>query len=351
MSKYNQIYGKFSVGAGSWMDEKLFEKNLRNPFSKEVISSFKKTILKDLKRINIHNKIKKMEVMDVGSGRQSLALLALGAKKVDHYDISFNNIKKIKKYTKNISNFKSYQKDICLNNFNNDRLYDFIYLQGIIQHTKIPEEALINIGKACKNKGIVWLYHYQPTCLKYFYIDTLRKVFKKKDFQKLEKKLLKAQYSKKLINFFFDDVGCDYIHFKNPNNYKKIMEKMGFTQFYKKDLVELDKGIKFNNIGACLTAYRNVKKNPHKKIIYKKEFIDIWNKKYYRENLQNKIDILQKINKKIILFFKIKRINVQQKIDLIKPIIDGYMEYKKSTTLKEVMKIYYLTNNLITKKE
>ena len=34
-----------------------------------------------------------MDVMDVGSGRQSIALLSLGAKSVDHYDISANNIK------------------------------------------------------------------------------------------------------------------------------------------------------------------------------------------------------------------------------------------------------------------
>ena len=58
MHSYNQIYGDLSVGAGSWMDNKLFKKNLAYPFSKQVINSFKKVILKDLKRINIHNKIK-----------------------------------------------------------------------------------------------------------------------------------------------------------------------------------------------------------------------------------------------------------------------------------------------------
>ena len=64
MYSYNQIYGDLSVGAGSWMDNKLFKKFGLSIF-KQVINSFKKVILKDLKRINIHNKIKNMDVMDV----------------------------------------------------------------------------------------------------------------------------------------------------------------------------------------------------------------------------------------------------------------------------------------------
>ena len=65
MHSYNQIYGDLSVGAWELKDNKLFKKNLAYPFSKQVINSFKKVILKDLKRINIHNKIKNMDVMDV----------------------------------------------------------------------------------------------------------------------------------------------------------------------------------------------------------------------------------------------------------------------------------------------
>ena len=38
---YNQIYGQRSVGGGSWMSKKLFKKNLSDPYSKDIINSFK----------------------------------------------------------------------------------------------------------------------------------------------------------------------------------------------------------------------------------------------------------------------------------------------------------------------
>ncbi len=351
MHSYNQIYGDLSVGAGSWMDDKLFKKNLAYPFSKQVINSFKKVILKDLKRINLHNKIKNMDVMDVGSGRQSIALLSLGAKSVDHYDISANNIKRVKKYCKNINNLKSYQKDICLNDFNKQKLYDFIYLQGIIQHTKIPEDALKNVCNACKTNGIIWLYHYQPTSLNYFYVKTLRKVFRNNNLVKLEKELIKLNYTAKLINFLMDDIGCDYIHFKNPNNYKKIMEQMGFVQFYRKNVTNLDKGIKFNNLGACLTAYKKMHKPSKKNVFYKGGYIDIYDIKNYKNKTKKNIRILKKVDKKVKFFFKKKKFKIRKKIEFVKPIIDGYMNFRKKTTLKEVVKIYNLTNELILLKE
>ena len=86
-----------------------------------------------------------------------------------------------------------------------------------------------------------------------------------------------------------DDIGCDYIHFKNPNNYKKIMQQMGFVQFYRKDVTNLDKGIRFNNIGACLTAYRKICKSPKKKVFYKEGKIDIFDTKNYKN--KTKINI------------------------------------------------------------
>ena len=139
MLSYNQIYGLRTVGAGSWMSNKLFKKNLTDPFSKVVINSFKKPISLDLKRIGLLKKIKNLEIMDVGTGRQALAFLEMGAKAVDLYDISKHNINKIKKLVKEKKSFKFKRADICKKNFNKKKKYDLIYLQGIIQHTKKPK--------------------------------------------------------------------------------------------------------------------------------------------------------------------------------------------------------------------
>ena len=208
--------------------------------------------------------------MDVGSGRQAVAFLKLGAKSVDHYDISVNNTKKISAHCKNEKNFVSKKGDICERNFNKNKKYDFIYLQGVIHHTKSPFQALQNISNACNQNGIVWLYHYQPTSLSFIYADTLRKIFKKRHLEYLNTKLIKKELQEKNISSLIDDLGCDYIHFLKPQYYKKIMENLGFKQFYKKDVMNINNGISFDNIGACLTAYKKLGKCKRKFLFKKK---------------------------------------------------------------------------------
>ena len=71
------FYGNYSFG------------NIYNLLlDKKKISEFKKIIYQDLKNGKINDSLKDKIIMDVGTGRQSLALSLLGAKKVYHYDIS-----------------------------------------------------------------------------------------------------------------------------------------------------------------------------------------------------------------------------------------------------------------------
>ena len=352
MKSYNQIYGDLSVGAGSWMDNRLFEQNIKSPFSNLVIKSFKKQISKDLKRIKILHKIKKMSVMDVGSGRQAAAFMKLGARSVDHYDISAYNIRKIKKHLKNKKKFFSKLGDICKKNFNKNKKYDFIYLQGIIHHTKYPSKALQNISEACNQNGIVWLYHYQPTSLNYLYAITLRKIFKKKNLGYLNRKLIILNYNKKKINFLMDDLGCDYIHFLKPQYYKKIMESLGFKQFYKKDVEDLDKGIKFNNMGACLTAYKKIGKYK-KKIFISEKKIDVFDLKNYKKKIKKQVAIIKTFDKKIFKILNNKKIKIDEKMNDLEPIIKGFTVFEKKTSLTDIISVYKKTyqNLLIRNKK
>ena len=74
----------------------------------------------------------------------------------------------------------------------------------------------------------------------------------------LKKELLKIGISFKTIDNLMDDLGCDYMHLYNPKFYKINLEKSGFKQFYKKDVMDIDKGINCNvNKPTCLTAYKN----------------------------------------------------------------------------------------------
>ena len=59
MKKYNQIYGKYSQGTGSWLDLKNFKDLKKNFFNKNIKESYQAQILQDLLRMGISKKIKR----------------------------------------------------------------------------------------------------------------------------------------------------------------------------------------------------------------------------------------------------------------------------------------------------
>tara|TARA_B100000579_G_scaffold391325_1_gene366455 strand:+ start:1215 stop:2267 length:1053 start_codon:yes stop_codon:yes gene_type:complete len=334
MKFYNQIYGNKSVGAGSWMSKKLFKENLINPFSKNVIKSFKKQIYKDFKRIKVLKKLKNFDVMDVGSGRQALAILEMGAKSVDHYDISLNNINKFRKILKNKKLIRTIHADICKKNFNK-KIYDLIYLQGIIHHVKYPYMALNNISKATNKFGIVWLYHYQCTSPVYFYISTLRNIFNKKKLSSLFYQLNKLNFSKKKLDFLMDDLGCDFIHLYNPKYYKINMENLGFKQFYQKEVINIDNGINYNlNKPSCLTAYKKEKIYKKKKINNFRKKINVFDYKNYIMSQQKSIKELNLLNRKIIKYLKKNRRKINEIIKIVKPLLESYFNFANQDKLQ-----------------
>ena len=95
---YNQVYGKFSTASGVWLKNKSYKNSKENIFTDEIIETYETKVLQDLMRMNLEKKIKDMSVMDVGSGRHSLALERLGAKKIDLVDISKANYVRMKKF-------------------------------------------------------------------------------------------------------------------------------------------------------------------------------------------------------------------------------------------------------------
>ena len=82
----NNFYGKFSTGSS-------FDGMHKNFYSKKNILYISRLINKNLKKMGIKkNFLKDKIIMNVGSGRESLALLNYNPKKIFHYDISNTNI-------------------------------------------------------------------------------------------------------------------------------------------------------------------------------------------------------------------------------------------------------------------
>ena len=344
MKLYNQIYGNLSRGAGSWMKKSTFNLMEKNDYRNKIIGSYKKQVSLDLQRIKLKNFLKKIDIMDVGSGYQALAFKVLGAKSVDHYDISKYNIKNFKYFlSKTNININSHLADICNKNFNKDKTYDFIYLQGIIHHTKNPINALKNLENSLRKLGIIWLYHYQPTSALYFYILALREIFKKKDLLELKKILHNLNYDLQKVNFIMDDLGCDYIHLFSSEFYEKVMIKLGFKNFYKKDYIKINKGINYNiNKPSCLTAYKKINKKRNIKKLKLPVKFNVFNFRNYIKIQQDDIKKISFLKQKILTFLRKKKLNNKEKFQLVKPLFDGYFSYKRRNKFlfKNVLKNY-----------
>ena len=257
--KYNQVYGRFSLGTGNWIKKSLFEKGKEDVYAPSVIDSYVKQVSLDLSRIKIEKELKNLSVMDVGTGRQSLAFYKLGAKKVTHYDISATNVKNFSQYTKlNNIPIKSFNVDICDSDFNGTNKFDFIYLQGIIQHVKNPYSAIKNLSDASKKGAKLWFYNYQAGPIQHLYAEALRKIIPRRiKYQNLTLKLKRSNFSLKNIDMIIDDLGCSYRNLIKNNSYKKTLNQFGFSRYFIKDVENQNKGLDLRTKTlACISAYK-----------------------------------------------------------------------------------------------
>ena len=276
--KYNQVYGDRSTGTGFWLEDSLFELGKVDMYHKDIIDSYINQVSIDLQRISVLDYIKDYVTMDVGTGRQAIAIHRLGAKAVNHFDISEANIQRFNSYIKkNDISIKSKLADICDENFNDKKLFDFIYLQGIIQHVRDPYLAIKNLSFASKNNTKIWFYNYQAGHLVHLYSDAFRKILSKNiNFDTLITQLKNKNFSTKSIDGIIDDCGCTYRHLIANDVYKKALEKFGFNRFFTKDVEIQDKGLDLKTKrAACISGFIKSKKYDEKNKITSKDFIHL----------------------------------------------------------------------------
>ena len=154
----NNFYGKYSSGAKSGKNKNSF-------FLKKNISLIEKQIYKNCNKMGLNkNNLQNKIIMNVGSGREALALMQFNPKKIYHYDISKDNIDRFKKIIKQkkLSNKISSEKFDLSKNTLPKKKFDFIYLHGIIQHTKDINKSITNICNSLKINGYMWFYFYRP---------------------------------------------------------------------------------------------------------------------------------------------------------------------------------------------
>ena len=121
---------------GKFYGEYSFGNMYSNILSEDGINENKDIVEYDLKVAGILKNLDKLDVMDVGTGRQSLSLSMLGAKSVDHYDLSKAHVERFSqllndKYSH--LNIKTHNLDLCESALPIEK-YDFVYLSGIVHH-------------------------------------------------------------------------------------------------------------------------------------------------------------------------------------------------------------------------
>ena len=66
------------------IEDELFELGKQDIFNEKIMDVYIRQVKTDIKRIFLEEKINNFNVMDVGTGRQALALKKIGARSVIH---------------------------------------------------------------------------------------------------------------------------------------------------------------------------------------------------------------------------------------------------------------------------
>lgn len=156
------VYGKYSLGSGailSYVDQVWSE--LADP---KVLAGYETSIRRYMVKsgIPIEN-FAKWKVMDVGTGRQALTFLNFGAVEVAHFDISPENVARLDTFRMANGLEKRLTTTCCdlvQTDLGTDR-FDFIYLNGIVQHFSDVGLGVTRCMRALRPGGLLWLYFYR----------------------------------------------------------------------------------------------------------------------------------------------------------------------------------------------
>ena len=295
------FYGNYSFG------------NIYNfLLDKKKISEFKKIIYQDLKNGKINDSLKDKIIMDVGTGRQSLALSLLGAKKVYHYDISSEHVarfKSILKHKFSKLNIVSENKNIVKDSLPIEK-FDIVFLNGIIQHFSSVQDGLLNCANSVKVGGRIWCYFYRSGTFRWFIVEMIRKIaiyIHLSDFFKSSSILYNyGNTSSPIVSEIMDDLYVPFINLYTPKQYINFMTELGFKVHQKVNIKNLS-DVDHSNHHSSVIVFEKINKTPNLKrikrkfLLNKKNSINQLDKKNYTKNseIYNCIVLFEKVFKKI----------------------------------------------------
>ena len=256
------VYGKYSLGAGSiLLDKDRVWSKISDP---GVIKSYKRSIKSDLAKAGISlDKLKDWVVMDVGTGRQAIAFQRLGAKLVHHYDISPENVRNMENFIEGNS-LKNVMTTECVDLVKRkfpEGKFDFIYLNGIVQHFSQVGTGLRNCSQALKQGGYLWLYFYRSGTFLMFTLYLIRDLIS--NFSEIKEYFVNSilLYSDTvqpnfIVSNIMDDFFVPHFNLYTTRSYISLLNKCGFeiVSSSKLDCAERDVEHEFAHSSVVVTC-------------------------------------------------------------------------------------------------
>lgn len=140
-------------------------------------------MLVDLARAGVAHRLGELDVMDIGIGRQTIGFGLLGARSVHNFDISDLHVREFKAVLADHYPelpVKATCLDVCVTAPPVDR-FDFVYLNGIVQHFSNTATGLRHCAAAVRPHGRIWVCFYRWGSFKWFVCEMIRRLTMKLD--------------------------------------------------------------------------------------------------------------------------------------------------------------------------
>jgi ubiquinone/menaquinone biosynthesis C-methylase UbiE len=337
------VYGNYSTGSGTGIEDD----NTDDVLSSSSILYYEKEISNNLYKMGLDIKsLAGMNVLNIGSGREAIALSNLGAKMVSHFDYSRENVERLKLYIKNsnIKSIKTYQADIVNYPLKHSQ-FDLIYTHGVVQHFSDTGMGLLNLLKSLKKDGLIWLYFYRSGSFSHFINSMIRDIglekAKMKDYY-IALSLLESDEGtpNQYVSDFMDRAFCEYANLFEANKYIDFVSQYGFKVVSSSKLDPINRQVdhKYSHQSTILVAQLEnpgkLYKNLDSKILSHNLSVNQLDKELYQEQPRGieVIEILHEYEKlkKVLLEINSEMINFSFAYSIFNIYMKGYYEYCKN---------------------
>ena len=347
---YNQVYGKYSSGGGKILSDP--NKTFASLSDKDVIKDSVVSLKKDLKRFKVS--IKDKVFLDVGTGRQAIAAVKLGAKSVNHYDISKYNVQNLRKYIRK-HKLPITTKRVDLVKYTPEKA-DFVYLNGVVQHFSHVGKGLKNCLDAVNDGGHVWLYFYRSGTFKQFVICLLRDLIK--EFKNIHEYFLNSTivYSKTIspnymTSSLMDDFFVDHINLYEPKTYLRFLQDAGFEIKFSSKLEPRNVSVDHSLHESVIIGARRVRRGtPNVSLLASEKSINQLSIEYKEKYITDTVKAYNKLKKHIhiipkssVMLLAFKIFEFAQNADITEappPFLHARLQEMFNNTLRLCRKIF-----------